>query len=179
MQTIRITREQLVKGLFKAHASQQAFVTLTVRCSSNELSKKCPFYDDVDKISTISGRLVSKNDAAGTYERAVNRQLDREGKEPEFTALPASYEWDEGPFVRYKNDGETGIPILNPKTERVWIRRSTGQKLTPEELQKWKLKSIAKPTTNRQGTDEKVTWVVPKLKNIEHINALGVEAAVR
>lgn len=178
MHKVYITRDQLINGLFKAHKAQQAFVTLTVRCSSNEISKKCPFHDDIEKISTISGRLVSKNDAAGTYERAVNRQLDREGKEPEFTALPANYEWDEGPFVRYKNDHELGVPILNPQTHRVWIRKSTGEQLTPEELQEWKLKSSTKPDTNRQGTEDRVTWVVPKIKNIQAIKAMGVEETV-
>lgn len=178
MQKISINTNQLIDGLFAVHKTQQAFVTLTVRCSNNEISKRCPFHDDVDKISRISGRLVSKNDAAGTYERAVNRQLDREGKEPEFTALPASYEWDKGPLVRYKNDGQLGIPILNPDTKRVWIRRSTGEELTPEELQRWKLRSSTKPETTRQGTDDPVKWVVPKLKNVQAITAMGVEATV-
>jgi hypothetical protein len=178
MQKIRINTQQLINGLFQAHKTQQAFVTLTVQCSANEIRKSCPYCDDIVKISEISGRLVSKADAEGTYQRAVNRQLDREGKEQGFTSLPANYTWDEGPLVRYNNDGELGVPILNPTTHRVWIRKSTGQQLTPEELEQWKLKKSTKPETNRQGTDDRVTWVVPKVKNIFEIKAMGVEAVV-
>lgn len=178
MQKIRINTQQLINGLFQAHSTQHAFVTLTVQCSSNEISNKCPDCDDIIKISEISGRLVSKADAEGTYQRAVNRQLDREGKEQDFIALPANYTWDEGPFVRYNNDGELGVPILNPTTRRVWIRKSTGEQLTPEELEQWKLKRSTKLETNRQGTEDRVTWVVPKVKNIFEVKAMGVEAIV-
>ncbi len=172
-----ITQKQLIDGLYAIHDKQRAFVTVEVECSDNKISKKCPFHNDVKKISTISGRIPIKSAPGETYERAVNRQRDREGIAEEFTALPANYEWFEGPLVKYKNDGELGLPLIVGSHSSVWRRASTGEELTPEEIAQWTLKKTYKKP-ERQGLEKPVTWNVPKIKNIRKITADSLELEV-
>ena len=173
-----IDRDQLIDGLFIAHRAQQAFLSVKVNCSSNEISKKCPYHDDVQKISTISGRLAAKNEKESTYQRAVNRQLDREEKPADFTALPANYDWDDGPFAKYRSTGKLGLPIIVSSGSSKWIRASTGEELTPEELNEWQLKK-RDSDSGRQGTDKPVTWRVPLVENITEITSCGTTLAVQ
>lgn len=175
-QTPFITQSELIKGLHVAHQRQQGFITVEVDCASNEISKKCPYHDDIKKISTISGRISSKTNKEGTYERAVNRQLEREGQEPDFTALPSNYLWAEGPFVRYKSTGKLGLAIQVESGSSKWINAKTNQELTPEELEQWQLK---KSQSSRQGTDKPITWRVPLIENIQKITAVGFVANVK
>ena len=173
-----INKDQLIEGLNQLHESQKAFVTVEVHCSDNAIYKSCPFHDDVVKISTITGRIPSKSDPSGTYEKAVNRQREREGNEEEFTALPANYEWFKGPFVKYKNDGELGLPLIVSSRSSAWKRASTGEELTPDEVAEWtKKKTFKKP--ERQATKKPVIWSVPKVKNITGIMAAGLELEVK
>lgn len=172
-----ISKDQLIEGLNRLHASQKAFVTVEVECSDNAIYKTCPFHDDVVKISTITGRIPSKTDPSGTYENAVNRQRGREGNEEQFTALPANYEWFKGPFVKYRNDGELGLPLIVSSRSSIWKRASTGEELTPEEVAEWtKKKTFSK---SRQETEKPVIWSVPKVKNIIGINAACMKLEVK
>lgn len=171
-----ISRQQLIDGLHKIHATQQAFVEIEVDCSANDISKKCPYHDDVKKISTISGRLAAKTDKEGTYENAVNRQLEREGQDANFVALPSNYIWIDGPFAQYKSTGKLGLPLKVTAGSSKWIRASTGEELTPEELEQWRINK--KDGVNRQGTEKPVTWRVPLVENIQSITAAGTTLAV-
>lgn len=122
---------------------------------------KLAFPKGVSKISSRNG-IVGAN-----YENCVNNQLEREGKEAEFTSqsLWSGRGRTVSKFiVEHTETGKRYIKFLpNPeRTESIYVDNSTGLELDFEVVKPY-LPAFKEPN---QGTEKPVFWLTVELDNI-------------
>lgn len=136
-----------------------------LRKKSRVNSDPCPF-ESIHKISRVNG-ILNHN-----YEKSVNRQREREGKETDFQAV--QHQWAEHvpgtPFVRNRRGGDTLYLVI--KVERafdtVYVdqddRIRTKQEIAEFEYSKG---------SSRQNLDQEVIYRNYKLDNIHALIMKG------
>ena len=103
------------------------------------------------------------------YEKSVNRQREREGKEPDFQAEQRT--WGEhltGSIVTH-NQNE----YVQLKVEKVLGKSyiADGHVVTNEEVERF---ITPKKTSDNQGVDRQVTVIAPKLTSIIEVLMMGI-----
>lgn len=128
------------------------------------------------KSNPLAGRVVkyqSVNGALGfDYAKAVDRQLDKEGKEGGYNPADRPNMTHMGGCVlKHKKTGEYYI-FLRPLSKSEPVYYVDGQ-LTPlDSIRRWLYFPPKKSGGGIQGTDKEVPYINVKLENITHVSGL-------
>lgn len=102
MTRLNVTRDELV-AVLRGHLAKASFCTLmsrTMPVMNKTIGRRTPnpYYGRTFKVAKVHGIINWR------YESAVNRQRERENKEPDFEALPRSWgqRLEGQPFVEYE-----------------------------------------------------------------------------
>jgi len=127
-----------------------------------------PFFGKVLKVSFVGG-LIGYN-----YENCVNNQLEREGKETEFTSQPRTWgvRDETHPFlVHHKGETYLSVKIQQTNKKPIYINKESGEVIPTETLLPFLPKST-KPNTQKD-LDKEVIVRDYKVSNLKKITIGG------
>jgi len=161
-------------------------ITLLLK-TVTKLNKKSKVDNSPNPFGTIYKYAVVNGLVGVSYENCVNNQLKREEKTPDFKAMPPNYgskiTKEDGTMNRVieehtKKDGKHQEYVsFNPRTYLEIRYADENDNI----ISKAEIEDFLRPKSknNRQGTDNTILWIKPKVESIIGYRVDGTEFRIR
>lgn len=167
-QVVEVKRDELVKVLMSVKGPTPATITATTKVRMNKRNN--PYLDKVLKTQN-SNVFINFN-----YKNAINKRLQKEGKEANFEPQPRKWgvHVPGTPLVLHKNQYYLEAGYLTKNQPKV------SYTMDGEEIEKAVFENYlpAKSPSKSQGLDKEVVMRDFKIENIERVKMLGKEYVV-
>jgi hypothetical protein len=157
----QITKAELIKMIDETKGA--TFVSVDIE-SDPRMKKAYNPYMGAVKLVTLSGAINFD------YENAVNNQLQREGKEADFTSKPRSWGIHEGNWITHKGQHYLTVKVQS-NSEPVYML--DGKVISTDEVKPY-LPESSKPHT-QAALDKEVVVRDIKIESIKKLRMAGEE----
>ena len=163
-----LSKKQLVEKLLNLKPGNNFITFDAVTQPKLKGGKSNPLNGAVMKVSTVNGCIQF------SYENSVNRQLDREGKEKDFSAKPRKWGKRIGNTCVIAHKGNHYIDV-KIESSKYRYEDANGKEMDKDTINA----QLPSRSNFSQGTDKEIIVRSYKIENILHVSLNGEKYSVR